>query len=76
MSTVHKTICIIVIFSVGLVSSGVGGATVHSGRAVFPEPHNPPSIGVPPPPADQAHQYDREVVIQYKREPRQRHVFR
>jgi hypothetical protein len=65
MSTAHKTIYAIVIFAVGLVSSSVGGATVRSGRAVFPEPHNPPSIGVPPPPADQAHQYDREVVIQY-----------
>jgi hypothetical protein len=65
MSTVHKTICTIVISAVGLLSSGVAVAAVHSGRVVFPEPRNPPSIGVAPPPADQAHEYDREVVIQY-----------
>ncbi len=50
---------------VGLVTPGVAGAVVHSGRVVFPEPRNPPSIGVPPPPADQAHEDDREVVIRY-----------
>lgn len=65
MSTGHKAICAIVVFAVGLASSGVADATVHSGRAVFPKPRNPPSIGAPPPPADQAHEYDREVVIEY-----------
>ena len=65
MSTVRKTICTIVISAVGLLSSGVAVAAVHSARVVFPEPRNPPSIGVPPPPAIQAHQYDHEVVIQY-----------
>jgi hypothetical protein len=65
MSTVDRAICTIVVFAVGLVSSGVAGPAVHSGRAVFPEPHNPPSIGRPPPPVDETHEYDREVVIQY-----------
>ena len=65
MSTVRKTICMIVISAVGLVSPGVAVATVHSGRIIFPEPRNPPSIGVPAPPAIQTHQYDHEVVIQY-----------
>jgi len=65
MSTIHKTICTIVISAIGLLSSGVAVAAVHSGRIIFPEPHNPPSIGVPPSPADQTHEYDREVVIQY-----------
>jgi hypothetical protein len=65
MSTVHKTICTIVISAVGLLSSGVTVAAAHSGRVVFPEPRNPPSIGVSPPPADQTHEYDREVIIQY-----------
>ena len=65
MSTVYKTICSIVIFAAGLVSSGAAGAMVHNGRVVFPEPRNPPSIGVPPPPADRTREYDREVVIQY-----------
>jgi hypothetical protein len=65
MSTVHKTICTIVISAVGLLSSGVAVAAVHSGRVVFPGPRNPPSIGVAPPSADQAHEFDREVVIQY-----------
>ena len=51
--------------AVGLVTPGVAAAAVHSGRVVFPEPRNAPSIGVPPPPADQAHEYDREVVIRY-----------
>jgi hypothetical protein len=65
MSTVHKAIRTIVIFAVGLMFPGVAGATIHSGRAVFPEPQNPPSIGAPPPPADQAREYDREVSIRY-----------
>ena len=37
-----------------LVAPGVASATIHTGRILFPEPHNPPSIGVPPPPAVQA----------------------
>lgn len=65
MSTTQKAICTIVVLTVTLVSPSVAGATVHSGRVVFPEPRNPPSIGVPPPPADQTHEYDREVVIRY-----------
>jgi hypothetical protein len=61
----QKLVCTMAIFAVGLVTPGVAAAVVHSGRVVFPEPRNPPSIGVPPPPADQTHEYDREVVIRY-----------
>ncbi len=49
----------------GLLAPGSASATVHSGRIVLPEPHNPPSIGVPPPPADQTKESTREVVIRY-----------
>jgi hypothetical protein len=62
MRTAALTVAAVV---VSLFAPGLTHATVHSGRIVFPEPHNPPSIGVPPPPADQAHEYDREVVVQY-----------
>jgi hypothetical protein len=51
--------------SLGLLAPGSASATIHSGRIVFPEPHNPPSIGVPPPPADQTKESTREVVIRY-----------
>ncbi|HEY2535630.1 MAG TPA: hypothetical protein VGI24_01440 [Solirubrobacteraceae bacterium] len=51
--------------ALGLIAPGIASATVHSGRIVFPEPHNPPSIGVPPPPADQTKESTREVVIRY-----------
>ncbi len=49
----------------GLTTPGVASATIHTGRIVFPEPHNPPSIGVPPPPAVQTKESTREVIIQY-----------
>jgi hypothetical protein len=49
----------------GLIAPGVAGATIHTGRIVFPEPRDPPSIGVPPPPAVQAKESTREVVIRY-----------
>ncbi len=49
----------------GLVAPGVASATIHTGRIVFPEPHNPPSIGVPPPPAVQTKESTREVIIRY-----------
>jgi len=49
----------------GLTTPGVASATTHTGRIVFPEPHNPPSIGVPPPPAVQTKESTREVIIQY-----------
>lgn len=49
----------------GLIAPGVAVATIHTGRIVFPEPHNPPSIGVPPPPAVQAKESTREVIIRY-----------
>jgi hypothetical protein len=49
----------------GLTAPGVATATIHAGRIVFPEPHNPPSIGVPPPPAVQTKESTREVIIQY-----------
>jgi len=65
MSTTQNAICTIVVLTVALVAPSVAGAAVHSGRVVFPEPRNPPSIGVPPPPADQTREYDREVVIRY-----------
>ena len=61
----RKLVCAMAVFAVGLVIPGVAVALVHSGRIVFPEPRNPPSIGVPPPPADQAREDDREVVIRY-----------
>ncbi len=48
-----------------LIAPGVASATIHSGRVVFPEPHNPPSIGVPPPPAVQTKESTREVIIRY-----------
>ncbi|MGH3426719.1 MAG: hypothetical protein ACRDQZ_04010 [Mycobacteriales bacterium] len=51
--------------ALGLLAPGSASATVHSGHIVFPEPHNPPSIGVPPPPAVQAKETTREVVIRY-----------
>ena len=49
----------------GLIAPGVASATIHTGRIVFPEPHNPPSIGVPPPPVVQTKESTREVVIRY-----------
>ena len=49
----------------GLIAPGVAGATINTGRIVFPEPRNPPSIGVPPPPAVQAKESTREVIIRY-----------
>jgi hypothetical protein len=49
----------------GLTTPGVASATIHTGRIVFPEPHNPPSIGLPPPPAVQTKESTREVIIQY-----------
>ena len=49
----------------GLVAPGLASATIHTGRIVFPEPHNPPSIGVPPPPAVQTKEFTREVIIRY-----------
>jgi hypothetical protein len=49
----------------GLTTPGAANATIHTGRFMFPEPHNPPSIGVPPPPAVQTKESTREVVIQY-----------
>jgi hypothetical protein len=49
----------------GLIAPGVASAMIHTGRIVFPEPHNPPSIGVPPPPAAQARESTREVIIRY-----------
>jgi hypothetical protein len=49
----------------GLIAPGVASATIHTGRIVFPEPHNPPSIGVPPPPAVQTKESTREVIIRY-----------
>jgi hypothetical protein len=61
----RKFVCMMAVFAVGLVTPGVAVALVHSGRIVFPEPRNPPSIGVPPAPADQAREDDREVVIRY-----------
>jgi hypothetical protein len=51
--------------ALGLIAPGVAGATIHTGRIVFPEPRNPPSIGVPPPPAVQAKESTREVIIRY-----------
>jgi hypothetical protein len=62
MRTAALTVAAVV---VSLLAPSLAHAAIHSGRAVFPEPRNPPSIGVPPPPADQAHEYDREVLIQY-----------
>jgi hypothetical protein len=49
----------------GLIAPGVASATIHAGRIVFPEPHNPPSIGVSPPPAVQTKESTREVIIRY-----------
>ena len=49
----------------GLIAPGVAGATIHTGRIVFPEPRNPPSIGVPPPPAVQAKESTHEIIIRY-----------
>jgi hypothetical protein len=51
--------------ALGLLAPGSASATIHSGRIVFPEPHNPPSIGVPPPPAVQTKEFTREVIIRY-----------
>ena len=65
MNTTQNAICTIAVLTVALAAPSVAGAAIHSGRVVFPEPSNPPSIGVPPPPADQTHEYDREVVIHY-----------
>lgn len=49
----------------GLVAPSVASAAIHTGRIVFPEPHNPPSIGVPPPPSVQTKESTREVIIRY-----------
>jgi hypothetical protein len=65
MSITQNAVCKIAVLTVALVAPSVAGAAVHSGRAIFPEPGNPPSIGVPPPSADQTREYDREVVIHY-----------
>jgi hypothetical protein len=54
---------LVVVF--GLVAPVGASATIHAGRIVFPEPHNPPSIGVPPPPAVQMKESTREVIIRY-----------
>jgi hypothetical protein len=62
MRTAALTVAAVV---VSLLAPGIAHAAIHSGRIVFPEPQNPPSIGVPPPPAIQTHQHDHEVVIQY-----------
>jgi hypothetical protein len=62
MRTAALTVAAVV---VSLLAPSLAHATVHSGRIVFPEPQNPPSIGVPPPPAIQTRQHDHEVVIQY-----------
>jgi hypothetical protein len=51
--------------AVSLLTPALANATIHSGRVVLPEPRNPASIGVPPPPAVQAHERDHEVVIRY-----------
>lgn len=49
----------------GLTAASVASATIHTGRIVFPEPHDLPSIGVPPPPAVQTTESTREVIIRY-----------
>jgi hypothetical protein len=68
-SSLVQSVCVFSIATLvavfGLVAPGVASATIHAGRIVFPEPHNPPSIGVPPPPAIQAKESTHEVVIQY-----------
>lgn len=51
--------------ALGLIAPGVASAMTHTGRMVLPEPHNPPSIGVPPPPAVQTKESTREVIIRY-----------
>lgn len=51
--------------AIGLIAPGVARATIHTGRIAFPEPRNPPSIGAPPPPAVQARESTREVIIRY-----------
>jgi hypothetical protein len=61
----QKIVCTMAVFAVGLLTPCVTAAAVHSGRVVFREPRNGPSIGAPPPPADQVREYDREVVIRY-----------
>lgn len=52
-------------FALALLTPVAADAAIHSGRITFPEPKNPPSIGVPPPPADQTRESDREVVVRY-----------
>lgn len=55
----------LLVAALGLIAPGVATATIHTGRIVFPEPHNPPSIGVPPPPAIQTTESTHEVIIRY-----------
>jgi len=62
-------VCVVSIVTLAVASGlgvpGVASATIHSGRIVFPEPHNPPSIGVPPPPEVQTKESTREVIVRY-----------
>jgi hypothetical protein len=62
---VRITVLGISAFCFALLAPGLARATVHSGRIIFPEPRNPPSIGVPPPPVDQTHEADHEVLARY-----------
>ena len=55
----------LLVVSSGLTLPTGALAAIHSGRIVFPEPTNPPSIGTPPPPADQRQETTREIVVRY-----------
>ena len=46
--------------------ASAGASPIHTGRLVFPDPRNLPSIGpTPPPPADQQNETAHEVLVTY-----------
>jgi hypothetical protein len=51
---------------VGLLAApATASATIHTGGISFPEPTNPPSIGVPPPPLIEQGEFDHTVSVTY-----------
>lgn len=57
--------CITTLALVLVAPTSAHASAIHSGGLLLPEPHNAPSIGTPPPPADEVHEVAREVVVSY-----------
>jgi hypothetical protein len=54
-----------IVAAILLLAPSAASAATHSGHIRYLEPHNPPSIGEPQPPADQQAEYLREVLGRY-----------